>query len=345
MHRVADRLIREVDARLVRGEAPELQARLVLPSDATWAPTLQAIRVERTRARASQRWEQALLPLRTADALLVNLANLSPVAHRRKLTLIHDAQFLISPESFTRRQRWGYRLLTPLMTRTSRRVLTVSEYARDSLDGFGVSPRRRTVVSYNGGDHILEADADGAALARHGLAPGGYVLLFGSAMAYKNVEVVFRAFGGGALAPLRLMVVGPSREALAAAGRPPPADAVMAGGVSDAELRALYEGALCLAFPSRTEGFGLPPLEAMLCGCPSVVAPAGALPEVGRDAVLYADVSDPAGWAAQIRALRDDPALRAAKVAAGRARAAAFTWREAGGRLLDHLRELSADPR
>ena len=75
-----------------------------------------------------------------------------------------------------------------------------------------------------------------------------------------------------------LVVVGPGRSELESAGIAVPSAVKFAGRAGDAELRALYENALCLAFPSRTEGFGLPPVEAMLCGCPSVVAPAGAIP-------------------------------------------------------------------
>ncbi|MFD2135390.1 glycosyltransferase [Novosphingobium resinovorum] len=107
-----------------------------------------------------------------------------------------------------------------------------------------------------------------------------------------------------------LVVVGAQRGALVAAGLAVPDDAVFVGSCDDQALRALYAGARCLLCPSRTEGFGLPPLEAMLCGTPAVVAPAGAVPEVCRDAVLYADVDDPASWAQAIAAL-DPASLRA----------------------------------
>ena len=133
-------------------------------------------------------------------------------------------------------------------------------------------------VLHNGADHIREVAPDQAVLARLGLAPRSYALMFGSPKAYKNNAVVFDAFAGGALGALRLVVVGPPRAALEAAGLTPPADAVFAGGCDDAALRALYEHAEALLFPSRTEGFGLPPVEAMLCGCPVIAAPCGAMP-------------------------------------------------------------------
>jgi glycosyltransferase involved in cell wall biosynthesis len=222
------------------------------------------------------------------------------------------------------------------MARSSATVLTVSEYSRETLDAFGISTHSRTRIIYNGGDHILALPPDASVLRRLDVRPGAYAVLFGSRAEYKNIQVVLRAFDRPELADTRLVIIGPDEASLLAAGLAAPARTVFAGRVSDAALRALYEAASCLLFPSRTEGFGLPPLEAMLCGCPAVVAPAGALPEICRDAVLYADAFDPASWVDQILALRD-PELRCLKVEAGRLRAVGFTWRAAG---LDLLREI-----
>ena len=284
-----------------------------------------------------------MLPWRAAGGVLINLANLAPVAHRRKLSMIHDAQFMISPESFPRRFQLGYRLLTPLIARTSNRVLTVSEYARDSLAAFKVAAHDKTVVIYNGGDHILHARPDAGVLDRLELGGQPFVLLFGTAAAYKNVQVVFEAFSQG-LPDVRLVVLAAQRESLEAAGLHPPPGAIFAGPVDDCELRALYESALCLVFPSRTEGFGLPPIEAMLCGCPVVAAPAGAIPEVCRDAILYADIFAPGDWIDQITSLRLRPDLIAEKQAAGHRRAAGFTWRLAALRLLAEVERLASLP-
>lgn len=337
VHRVADRLIRACDALLAeRPAAARPRARLFVPTRRRWQPELSAIELVEEAGGDSQRWEQLILPRRAADGILVNLANLAPIVHRRKLLLLHDAQFLFPDSSYPWRQRTGYRLLVPRMARSSAVVLTVSDYSRAMLDVLGVAARPRTRVLYNGADHILDQPADAGVLDRLRLDPGSYVLLFGSGKAYKNNRVLFDAFADGALDPFRLVIVGATRPALTAAGLTVPDDAILAGTLGDAELRALYAGAHCLAFPSRTEGFGLPPVEAMLCGCAVVAAPAGAIPEICRDAVLYADVDDPAGWRAAIRQL-SDPARRAAKLAAGRARAARFGWADAGRVLLQAI--------
>lgn len=343
VHRVSDRLIREVDA-LLAAMPPERRppARLLIPARRQWQPALRAIELVEQVDGDTQRWEQLVLPARAADGVLVNLANLAPIRHRRKILLIHDAQFLFPDSSYPWRQRVGYRLLVPRMARSSAAVLTVSAYSRQMLDLLGVVDRRMTEVLHNGVDHILDGESDRDALARLGLTAGRYVLLFGSPKAYKNNHVVFEAFADGALAPLQLVVVGADRAALGAAGLTPPTDAVFVGRCDDATLRALYMDAHAQVFPSRTEGFGLPPLEAMLCGCPAIVAPAGAIPEMCRDAVLYADVDDPAGWRQAITTL-SDPAVRSAKRAVGHDRAAAFRWDSAGRQLLDVIEHVARD--
>lgn len=348
--RVSDRLIREVDSLLAdMPMAARPDVRVIVPAGCPAAEPYRVIRVEEDGQGPSQSWEQRRLPALARGSLLVNLANLAPVFHRPKVTMLHDAQFCRPDCSYPWRQRMGYRLLAPLMARSSKLVLTVSDYSRHDLAGYGVIGGGRVEILHNGADHILEMAADAGALARLGLITGEYLLMFGSVKAYKNNKVVFDALALAAQAhaaglgwpPRRLVIVGPGRAALENAGLVPPVDAVFAGGCDDAVLRALYEGAQALLFPSRTEGFGLPPVEAMLCRCPVIAAPCGAVPEVCGAAALMADPDDPTAWLEQIGAL-EDPATRATMVAAGLARAGRYTWVGAGRNLLNLLMECAA---
>jgi glycosyltransferase involved in cell wall biosynthesis len=343
VHRVADRLIREVDrqvADMPASERPTL--RLLLPVKRDWTPELHATRLDEQRLGHSQLWEQALLARETRNDVLVNLCNLAPLRHPRQLLLLHDAQYRFRDCSYPFRERWGHRLLAPRMARASARVLTVSEYSRQILDLTGVVARERIGVLHNGVDHILDIAPDAHALDRFRLAPQGYVLLFGSTKRYKNVELLFEAFARPELRGLKLVVVGPGRDAHEHAGMRPNPDAIFAGTIDDAALRQLYQQALCVAVPSRTEGFGLPPVEAMLLGCPAIVAPAGAMPEVCRDAAIYASVDQAGDWVSAILRLKGDPVFRSQKIASGRVRAADFTWKRAGEQLLDELLQLAS---
>jgi glycosyltransferase involved in cell wall biosynthesis len=110
------------------------------------------------------------------------------------------------------------------------------------------------------------------------------------------------------------------------------------GRVTDGELRALYENALCLVFPSRYEGFGIPPLEAMWCGCPVLASRAGAVPEVCGEAALWFDAEGPATPEAALARLLDEPGLADTLRHAGAARAKLYSWDAAAGRLLELLR-------
>ena len=159
-------------------------------------------------------------------------------------------------------------------------ILTVSDYSRRQLADFGVAPLSKIAVVHNGVDHLTSIAPDDSIIAKLGLQPGRFVTALANTQKHKNIRVLMEAFARPALRDTPLVLIGKSGAAdFVAAGSPPPPNAVFAGPVSDAEMRALFAHAGCLAFPSTTEGFGLPPLEAMSLGCPVVAAPCGALPK------------------------------------------------------------------
>lgn len=286
-------------------------------------------------------WEQLVLPFKLRHALLLNLCNIGPLASRRAVTMIHDAQVHITPQSYPAYFRLWYRFAQPVLASRHRKILTVSEHSRRAIAAAGICPAEKIAVIHNGVDHILRVTSSPAAFDRLALAPRGYVLGFANLQAHKNIGVVLRAFAHASLAPLKLVLVGAATASdFRRADMPLGGNVVLAGRVSDGELRGLMERALCLAFPSTTEGFGLPPLEAMLLGCPAIVAPCGALPEICGEAVRYAEADDPHAWAREIAALAGSAETRARLVDAGRVHAARFTWRKAALRLIEELRPL-----
>jgi glycosyltransferase involved in cell wall biosynthesis len=141
-----------------------------------------------------------------------------------------------------------------------------------------------------------------------------------------------------------LDVVGLGRPRTSAARAPLPSDAVrsgrrgrvhLPGDVAAQDLVTLYSGAVALVYPSVYEGFGLPVLEAMACGCPVITADRASLPEVAGEAALLVDPSSPEKLAEAIVAVAGDPGERVRRAAAGRAHAAAFTWRRTAEAMLD----------
>jgi glycosyltransferase involved in cell wall biosynthesis len=175
-------------------------------------------------------------------------------------------------------------------------VHTVSAYVRDEvLEVFGVEPNRVTVIA-NGVDPVPEVDP----AIGHRLAGGReYVVAIGTIEPRKNYPLLVQAFDAVAdrSPELRLVVAGPDGWGIdafntAVARATHRSRIVRLGMVNEHDRAALLRGARALVFPSRYEGFGLPPLEAMSAGTPVVATRAGAVPEVCADAALLVEVND-----------------------------------------------------
>lgn len=337
VHRVAEELLRALDDLAASAEITlPRPAKIMLPANAARAPHFQTIATAPPGKLPWVWWEQIELPWRARKDVLVNLCNLGPLAHSGGITMIHDAQIYITPESYSRAFVAWYRIALPTLGRRSRTVLTVSDYSKRMLVAHGVARPERIAVIPNGVDHILRSAPDMTAFEKLGLADKGYVLALAATHAHKNIGLLFGAFRE--MPDLKLVLIGAAdKAAFAAKGQIAPDNVVFAGRVTDEEMRGLMERALCFACPSLTEGFGLPPLESMLVGCPAIAAPCGALPEVCGDAALYADAHDPAAWVAAINSLATNADLQAEKAAAGITQASRFTWRNSAKLLADAI--------
>ncbi len=304
--------------------ARELAARL---------PALGAYEVIRPPAtlshRAGHAWEQVVLPRRARRArLLLNPANLAPIAFPRNAIVIHDAAALRHPQWYSPLYARWQRTALPAIAKRARVVITVSEFSRRELrELLGVDAH----VVPGGVDQRFHPDADPEpARAALGLTRP-YVLTVASRTARKNLaslDATCRRLGNEGI---DLVAAGGERPQFAAEAASP---ARALGHVPDTHLPGLYAGAAAFVLPSWHEGFGLTCLEAMACGVPVVAAHAGALPETCADAARYADPADPDDIATEVLAAIGDDRLREA----GPQRAALFTW-ERTARELDALLE------
>jgi glycosyltransferase involved in cell wall biosynthesis len=329
VQRYAIELTKALDELLGRGviDAERYKFELLAPLSGAADLSLRHIQIRRQGNLSGSLWEQFELPWLTRDALLINLCNAAPLAVSRQLVTLHDAAVHAVPEAYSRAFRIWYKLLLPNVGRIARRVITVSQFSRSEITRrFGVAESKCVVIG-EGKEHMQKVAADKSALERHGIGRRPYVLAVSSASPNKNFRAIVQAIQWLGAAPFDLVIAGGTNPRIFSdAGAKLPDFVRHVGYVSDGELKALYEAAACFVYPSFYEGFGLPPLEAMACGCPVIVSRAASLPEVCGDAALYCDPTDPRDIAKQMSDLVFDDGLRARLRQRGLERAQQFSW-------------------
>jgi glycosyltransferase involved in cell wall biosynthesis len=260
---------------------------------------------------------------------------------------IHDLSFEHLPQTFNRRSRTQLKLTVRHSARRAARIISLSEHARrDIVETYGISEKRIHSIPLAAPSHYGPVD-DYRELQRvrhnYGIH-GDYILSVGSIQPRKNLARLVRAYASlrGNISEDKLpqlVLVGKCAwlydETLRALDETGVKEAVvLTGYVPDADLPALYSGALCFVYPSYFEGFGLPPLEAMKCGAPVIVGNRTSLPEVVGDAALTVDPYDVEAIANAIKQVMDDPSLRQELSSKGQKRAGEFDWRETARRTL-----------
>ncbi len=348
VQRYAGEITRAMDARLAvdEGLARRLALEILVPTDCEPLPRFDAIAVRRSRRGRGYPWEQLVLPAAARGGGLISLANLGPLTHPRQIVCLHDANVFLAPDSYSRAFRLAYRGLFPVLARAAAGVTTVSAFSAAMLERFGVTGRPNTgkgraLVITNGHEHALRWRADASRFSAPGAFARPYVFALGSRAKHKGLDLLLGLAPALDALGIDLVVSGGTASIFTAGAVEGAGNVIPVGFVSDDDLAALFAGALCFAFPSRTEGFGLPLLEAMVHGAPIVSADGASMPEVCGDAALYAPADDPAAWLAGITRLAGDATLRAELSAKGRARFPAFSWATGATAYLDLALSLS----
>ena len=275
-----------------------------------------------------------------------------PLAPCAVVATIHDLSFEHLPETFKRRSRAQLRLTVRRTARHAAHLIAPSEFTRrDLLATYGLSPERVSVVPLAAAEMFrpVEDPAEVERVKRRYGIAGDYVLAVGSIQPRKNLARLIEAYSllrraRGSVKLPQLVLVGKKAwlygETLRGVEQRGLADSVVITGyVSEADLPALYTGALCFAYPSVFEGFGLPPLEAMRCGTPVLTGDRTSLPEVVGDAALTADPYDAGSISDALARLVGDEALRADLSARGLRRARLFDWRDTARMTLEVYRK------
>lgn len=315
--------------------------KILLPSGVIPERKFVHIPMETVGRFSGQLWEQWDLPRALpSDSLLLNLCNTGPIFTRRQIVVIHDAGTVKAPAAYNFKFRLWYRILLPLLGRVANKILTVSEFSKTEIILAFTIPEDKISVVVESGEHLLRVASEKGAIKKLGLSERPYILAVSSMATHKNFRLVLQALTRLGNPSFDVAIAGGANSRIFGdSGIAFNENLKWLGYVSDSELRALYESALCFVFPSLYEGFGIPPLEAMQFGCPVLASRSASIPEVCGDAVLYFDAHNADELASLLLRVSGDTTLRAELKQKGYERATLFSWKKAALQVLAALRE------
>ena len=325
--------------------SPNVTVELLIPSGIDEIPDYQHIQTRVVGKFQGHLWEQWDLPRAVGKEVLLNLGNTAPLFKRRQAVTIHDVSVYTVPEAYSKAFRIWYKLQFSALSRRLPQLITVSKFSKEEMVHYlpAVTPEKIT-VTYEGREHMDAIASDNSILNNPELKGKNYILAVSSLSPHKNFGAVVKALDYlKDLPELSVVIIGGgNQQVFSQINLSENAQVIRPGYVTDSQLKALYEHAMGFIHASLYEGFGLPPLEAMSCGCPVIVSHAAAIPEVCGDAALYFDPHNPQEIAQQIRRLVADDELRSQLKEKAIAQAAKFSWRQCALETLAVLASINA---
>jgi glycosyltransferase involved in cell wall biosynthesis len=270
---------------------------------------------------------------------------------KRSITIIYDTAYLDYPEAIkTNHFRHYLARAVPRSIERSTKIVTISDYTKQQLvSHYGTAADKITVIPPALDHEVFRPSSNGnieLIKKAYGITKP-YILYLGTIEPRKNVVGILKAY----LALPESIRVG--RQLVMAGGKGwmssdfdalaktvPAEQLVLTGYVADDDEPALYSGADLFVYPSHYEGWGMPLLEAMACGTPTISANNSSLPQAGGDAPLYVDAADEKALTEAIERVLGDEKLAAEMIKRGQAHASDFTWDNSARLLKDLLDEL-----
>ncbi|MGC1240906.1 MAG: glycosyltransferase family 1 protein, partial [Chryseosolibacter sp.] len=274
---------------------------------------------------------------------------------------LHDVIFMDAiPSGDSAYQRFGNhyrRRVVPLVTPRSKAIITVSEYEKDRIvQRLGINPDSIQVI-YNGINEKrfhphYGASVKASVTAKYGL-PQDFILFIGNESFRKNSGRAMEAYvqyASSTAHPMPLVTPGLPEKVVAGKlkelGFPYSKEQFISPGyIADADLPVLYGLARIFLFPSLSEGFGMPIVEAMACGAPVITSSISCMPEIAGDAGLLADPYNTQEMAQALVTLSTNEALRLEKIEAGLLNARRFSWDQAARKILGIYETVYQDAR
>ncbi len=308
-----------------------------------WRPPIPVRSLPLPRAAMYEAWHRLRRPVVervTGEVDVVHATSAAIAASRAPLLVsVYDLAYLRHPDHATR-QSFFLRSLE-LTRRHADLVVCPSQATADDCSVHGIAAERIRVVPLGVGGPVATPDEVVAARYRYGL-PDRYVLWVGTLEPRKNLRRLVQAFDRLGPRGVALVLVGPEGWGEPIDDVQPRVEVHRLGFVPDAALRSLYAGAAVFCYPSLSEGFGLPVLEAMHQGAPVVTSIDTATAEVTGNTGMLVDPESIDQIAEAVGDLLGDEAAADAVGRAGQERAASFTWERTAALLADLYRELGS---
>lgn len=314
--------------------------KFVSPCNVIQKKIAEEFHVEIVGKKTGYYWEQIELPRylkKKGSPKLMSFCSVAPVFYSNNIVAIHDITWIRFPSTFSRSFRIMYHLLTPILCKKAKKILTVSHFSLKEICGYYGVPRNKIEVVYNAVDARFTNTDD------PNLKKERYFVAVSSVKENKNFPVVVEAFKRmkEKKCSAKLYIIGDLKGKvfrnvdLSSLENDP--DIKFLGRVSDDELIRYYSNAVAFIFPSLYEGFGIPVLEAQACGCPVISSNSSSLPEVLQDSAMLCEPQDVDEFARKMHLLLTREEERAIFVKRGYDNVSRFSWKNSARVILGLL--------
>lgn len=314
---------------------PEHELKFVAPKNILQKEVADLLKIKIIGNLTGFLWEQVELPLyafKHRDSIVLNLRNTAPLLSKKNVIVIHDLIFMKNPKWFSKLLPSFYRFFAPILLKNALKIITVSEFSRtDIAKSFNINKNCIEIVP-NAVSEEFKGCAESDCACDFNNHYGKYVLTTAALLSpRKNLPKIIEAFEKLGIPELKLVIVGnyvknfSDEESLKAVKANK--NIILTGRITDKELSNLYRHAAVFVFPSLYEGFGLPVIEAMACGCPVIASNLSSLPEVCADAAYFVNPNDSDEIAYGIKKIIENNDLRNFYIQKGFKRHKDFSWR------------------
>lgn len=254
------------------------------------------------------------------------------------IVTVHDVYHLDDPlNTLSKKEKAYARIFFNRIKQKAKKIITISNFSKNRLLETA-KIKENVEVIYNGVSDVWRQYETNEAKGFK------YFIYVGNVKPHKNLQVLLAAFTEMNLDGYKLVIVGKKEGFIngdfETSSRIDNENIIFTGRISDEELMSYVKSAEALIFPSLYEGFGLPPIEAMAMGCPTIVSNAASIPEVSGDASLYFDPLDKEELKRQMLKLINDKELKAELVKKGLAHAEKFKWKDAASSTIKIIEEV-----